>query len=118
MPASSVARTIAPSMTRSLRLKALSSAPRHDSVVVRVSRGAAAQEHERLPARIPQLVRAAGWDHHAVAWVNLGLSAPQSHSPLPGDEEVDLLRDWAVVLGRLAARLPGGLGQAPVGGGG
>src|SRR3954447_16361130 len=85
-----------------------------EGVVVRVRRGAAAQEAERLRARVPQLVGRSGRDHHGVAGRHVGLVVAQLHPAAARREEVDLLGDAVVVLLGLRAGRHCRLGQALV----
>src|ERR671923_255239 len=80
-----------------------------DRVLVRVRRRAAAQQHERLVAGVPQLVRKPGRDHDRVAGPHVGLLPAEPHAPRAGGEVVDLLRlalcGDGVREGRLVQRL-------------
>src|SRR5262245_7354890 len=60
--------------------------PREDRVLVRVGGRAAAEQHERLLARVPQLVRNAGGDHHGVAGAHGRLLRAEPHPALAADE--------------------------------
>ena len=75
-----------------------------DGVLVRVRGGAAAEQDERLGARVEELVHRARRDDHAVAAAHGGLVVAEPHRPRAREEEVDLLGDAVVVLGGLATR--------------
>src|SRR6476469_1520827 len=68
-----------------------------DGVLVRVGRRAAAQQDERLVARVDEAVHLPGRDDDTVARRDVALLVAERHVAVPGREEVQLLGDAVVV---------------------
>src|SRR5512133_868355 len=85
-------------------------------VLVGIGRRAAAEQHQRLVAGVPELVIGAGRDHHGLAGTYLELLAPEQHAACARDEEIDLLACAMQVLERLPALFDRSLGERLVSG--